>query len=237
MLKMVLSGAGETKKVENAFSTSFYYAKWSVGANVVATIGANMDIFMLNFLATDRESFGYYSIATVFIFAMRQVTDSIKEIATPYFSEKSGDRKEFLRVLYKYEKLMVLLSLALTIVSIIAVPIFIKVVYGADFSNTSIYFSILAIRYLLGSAYSLLGVSVLGLGKMKYNFLSSTINVPITIVLSYVFITYYGIVGAAIAQALAAFISLFFWVPITKKAIKNHFDELESAEKNAATVS
>ena len=58
-------------------------------------------------------------------------------------------------------------------------------------------------------------------------------------VISRIVITSYSIHYTKLydAQALAAFISLFFWVPITKKAIKNHFDELESAEKNAATVS
>lgn len=234
MLRLVLSNLGPVKKVANAFSTSFYYAKWSVGANAISTIGSHMDIFMLNFLTTDRVSFGYYGVATIFIMAMRQVTDVVKEIASPYFSEKSHDKKEFMRVLRKYEKLMVILALGLTIISVIVVPAFIQFVYGVNFASTGLYFSILAIRFLIGNSYSILGVAVWGVGKVKYNFLSTTLNVPVTIILSYFFITNYGILGAAIAQAVASFVSLFFWVPITKKAIKEHFDELEKKNLNSA---
>lgn len=231
MLRLVLTNLGKTKKVENAFSTSFYYAKWSVGANVISTIGANMDIFMLNFLIADRESFGYYGVATIFISAMRYATDAVREIAAPYFSEKSGDREEFMRVLRKYEKLMFLFSLSVTIISVAAVPAFIQFVYGVNFTSTGVYFSILALQFLIGNSFSILGIAVWGVGKIKYNFISTTLNVPITIVLSYIFITHYGILGAAVAQALAAFISLFIWVPMTKKAINQHFNELEEKAK------
>jgi Na+-driven multidrug efflux pump len=60
---------------------------------------------------------------------------------------------------------------------------------------------------LFDSFCALLGVAVLGLGMMKYNFYSSLISVPISIALSYVFIHKYGVMGAAIAQALSYFIT------------------------------
>jgi len=210
-------------KVDNVFSKSFFYAKWSVSANGVSTIGGYMDIFMLNYLIKDRISFGYYSLATIFILGMNYITSTVQSIATPYFSEKSNDKKDFLRVLKKYEKLMILLALAVSIIAVVIVPPFIKIVYGNNYTVAGFYFRILVLKYFFGSCYSLLGAAILGLGKMRYNFLTVSISVPISFILSYFFITNYGIVGAALAQALAYFITLIIVLFMTRQVIKSHF--------------
>lgn len=210
-------------KVSNIFPQSFLYAKWSVSANAVASIGQYMDIFMLNYLIKDRVGFGYYGLSTIFILGMNYITSTAQSIATPYFSERSKDKKEFLRALKKYEKLMVLLAFGVSIVAFVIVPPFIKIVYGNNYAPVGIYFRILTLKYFFWSCYALLGVAILGLGKMRYNFLSVFISVPISLILSYFFITSYGIMGAAVAQALAYFIVMIIVSFMIKHVIKIHF--------------
>ena len=210
-------------KVKEVFPQSFFFAKWSVAGNVIATIGQFVDIFMLNYLIKDRVSFGYYGLATIFIIGLNYITSSVQSIATPYFSEKSDDKKEFLRVLKKYEKLMILLALCVSIIAFLIIPPFIEIVYGNSYASAGIYFRILVLKYFFWSCYALLGVAILGLGKMRYNFLSVSISVPISLVLSYSFITSYGVIGAAVAQAIAYFITLIIVLYMTKYVIKIHF--------------
>ncbi len=212
-------------KAKAVFPQSFYYAKWSAGANVIATISQFTDIFMLNYFIKDRVSFGYYSFATIFIIGLNYITSSVQSIATPYFSEKSDDKKEFLRVLKKYEKLMILLALGVSIIAFLIIPPFIEIVYGNSYASAGLYFRILVLKYFFYGCYSLLGVAILGLGKMQYNFLSVSISVPISLFLSYFFIISYGIIGAAVAQALAYFITLIIVSFMTKHVIKLHFVE------------
>lgn len=210
-------------KVNNVFPQSFFYAKWSVSANTVARIGQYMDIFMLNYLIKDRVDFGYYGLSTIFILGLNYITSTVQSIATPYFSEKSNDKKEFLRVLKKYEKLMVLLAFGLSIIAFLIVPPFIKIVYGNNYVPAGSYFRILVLKYFFWSCYALLGVAIVGLGKMRYNFLSVSISVPVSLILSYFFITSYGVIGAAIAQAIAYFITLIVVSFMIRHVIKVHF--------------
>ena len=223
LLSLVKDSFVAKVKVKAVFPQSFYYAKWSAGANVISTIGQFVDIFMLNYLIKDRVSFGYYGLATIFIIGLNYITSSVQSIATPYFSEKSDDKKEFLRVLKKYEKLMILLALCVSIIAFLIIPPFIEIVYGNSYAPAGIYFRILVLKYFFWSCYALLGVAILGLGKMRYNFLSVSISVPVSLVLSYFFITSYGTIGAAVAQAIAYFITLIIVLYMTKHVIKIHF--------------
>lgn len=182
-----------------------------------------MDIFMLNYLIKDRVSFGYYSLSTIFILGMNYITSTVQTIATPYFSEKSNDKEEFLRVLRKYEKLMVFLALGVSAILFLIVPTFIKVIYGNNYAIAGTYFRILILKYFFWSCYALLGVAILGLGKMRYNFFSNSISVPVSLILSYLFISYYGAIGAAVAQAIAYFITLIIVMFMIKHVIRIHF--------------
>lgn len=214
-------------KVKNILSRSFYYAKWSIVANLLGTVVGYIDIFMLNYLIKDRVSFGYYSLSTIFILGLNYITSTVQTIATPYFSEKSDNKEEFLRVLKKYEKLMILVAFGVSIIAFIAVPPFIKIVYGNDYAPAGIYFRILVLKYFFWSCYALIGVSILGLGEIRWNFLSVSISAIISPLLSYYLITSYGLIGCAVAQALGYFISLIVVLFVAKHAIKIHFNKVK----------
>lgn len=223
LLNLVKDNFAIKVKVKAVFPQSFYYAKWSAAANAISAVGQFLDIFMLNYLIKDRVSFGYYGLATIFIIGLNYITSTVQAIATPYFSEKSDNKKDFLRVLKKYEKLMILLALGISITAFLIVPLFIEIIYGNSYTSAGLYFRILVLKYLFWSCYALLGVAILGLGKMRYNFLTGSISAPISLILSYFFITSYGAIGAAVAQAIAYFITLIIALYMTKHVIKVHF--------------
>ena len=224
LFSLVKSDFKIKRKLRAGFSKSFFYAKWSVAANIVTAIGQYMDILILNYFIEDRLNFGYYSLSVIFILGMNYITATVQAIATPYFSEKSNNKQEFLRVLKKYEKLMILLAFSVTMVAFLIVPLFINVLYGSAYKPAGIYFRILLFKYFFWSCYALPGVAMVGLGKMRYNFLSGFILVIISFILTYFFIIYYGIIGAAIAQALAYFISLIVVLLMTKYVISISFE-------------
>jgi O-antigen/teichoic acid export membrane protein len=230
MLNLVKGSFAVKAKVEAVFKQSFYYAKWSTAANVTAAVGSFMDIFMLNYMIKDRVSFGYYSLATIFIMGLNFITSTVQTIAIPYFSEKSDDKKEFLRVLNKYEKLMILVALGISIMAFLIIPPFVEIIYGKSYASVGFYFRILVLKYFFWSCYALLGVAILGLGKMRYNFISVFISVPIALFLSYVFINLYGTTGAAVAQTSAYFVTLVIVLFMVRHVIKIHFSALDTID-------
>jgi O-antigen/teichoic acid export membrane protein len=218
--------------VENTFSSSFFLAKWSVAANSITTVGNFMDVLMLNFLTLDRDEFGYYSAAALFMVPVREITKTVRDIALPYFSEKQNNREEFFRVLKKYKRLMFLLAIGVAVAGSIAIPIFVKLFYGEEYANTSIYFMILAVGFIFHSNAALIATSVIAVGKMRYNFFSSSIYVPLSLGLNYFFISYIGVIGAAIAQTTASLISMIVIILLSSRGLTEHFNELENTTIN-----
>ncbi len=219
---------GMVSRLEKKYAETWYYARWSLAGNLVATIISFLDILMLNYFIDDRVGFGYYSIATIFVLGLNQVTTTVQAIATPYFSEYSRDRSKFMQVLGKYQKLLIILALILTVVAVLIVPRLIVMLYGASYAAAGEYFQILAIKYFIWSCYALLGVAILGIGKMRFSFYSVLVSLVVSTGLSYTLINQYGLKGAAYAQVVSYLIILIVIVLMTRVVLRNHFREVES---------
>jgi len=205
------------------FKQSFDCGKWSVASNGMNALSITLDIVLLNFLVKDRVMLGDYGFATIFILAMNQITGTVQAIAAPFFSEKSGNEMEFLRVLRKYQRLLVAVTAIVALLAIVFVPAFIRFAYWDKFKMTGIIFKILVARYFFWSCSSLFGVALIGLGKVKDNFIASSIYVPFAIALSVVFINRWGSIGAAYAQSTAGFFTMIIVYLNFKRAFSNHF--------------
>lgn len=227
LIYLVKNDFKNIKTINNINSKVFYYAKWSLAANIMHTINSLMDIFVLNYMIADRVSLGYYTIATIFVMALNQITSTVQSITTPYFSDKSTDKNEFLRVLVKYQKIMVLGSLLITLITMIIIPTFIVFVYGTEYALSGKIFIVLSLKNFFMSCYAILGVAILGLGKMKYNFYSMFISTIITMLANIVFINWLGVFGAAIAQAVSCLIILGIMVAMTIHVVNLHFNAID----------
>lgn len=231
-LLRVVSSDLHAEKVKSGLDRIWYFARWSLAANLVGSINSYLDILMLNYLVDDRIGMGYYSIATIFILGLNQVTATVQAIATPYFSEYSNNEAQFMRVLRKYQKMLVLVALGLTLVTMIAVPWFIERIYGDSYAAAGTFFRILAVKYFLWSCYALLGIAIWGIGKMKFSFYSVLAALIISTAVSYWLILDRGLQGAAYAQVVSYALNLIIVTVMTRLALRGHFRRLE----NAATI-
>lgn len=215
-------------KVANPFRKSFYYAKWSTANNTLGTVASFLDILFLNFMVSDRTEFGYYGIATIFVVGLNSVTTTVQKIAMPYFSEKSGDEREFRRVLNKYQKQLVMLTGGVALASIVIVPEFIKIVYGKSYSPAGVYFQILAVKYFFWSCSVLYSAAIWGIGRMQSLFSCLAAMALFSAVALYLLISKFDIMGAAIAQTLShgfLFVLVYF---TARHVVSKHFSELNA---------
>lgn len=221
---------------EAYFPKIWYYARWSLAGNLVATTVGFLDILMLNFLIDDRVGLGYYSIATIFVLGLSQVTSTVQAIATPYFSEYSNNKTQFMRVLKKHQKMLIATAAALTVASMVAVPWLINLLYGETYAPAGEYFRILAVRYFVWSCYALLGIAILGVGKMKLNFFSALATLIVSTTISYMLILKNGLLGAAIAQVVSYLFSLIIVAIVAKVALESHFRLLPGIDGDSKNV-
>jgi len=180
------------------------YAKWSFGANALNILQLHMDIFMLNYLVTDRITFGYYSLAATIIFGLHIFPVTVQTITTPFFSENSENPITFKKIFIKYQRIMTIISCLLVFFFFFAIPKLIIIIYGTSYMPSVYFFKLLLFRYFFTCLASLSGVAIIGLGKFKYNFLLVSITVPCSIIFNFVFIKNWGISGAALAQILVS---------------------------------
>lgn len=206
---------------------NYTYATWSVLGNLVGTSAMYLDIFILNSISEDRELFGFYSIATIFLLGLNYVTSTIQSIATPYFSEKSNDKEEFLRVLDKYFKLTLLVTVTIAFLAFFTVPLLITFVYGESYEVVGDIFKILVFKYIFWSSLALTAVAVLGIGGMKFNFMTSLFTSIIAFGITYYLGINYGVMGVAYGQVLSYFIAMIFVLVVGRIVIYKHFKKLE----------
>lgn len=206
------------------------YAMWSIAANLVATTSYYVDIFLLNYQVQDRTGIGYYSIATIFVIGLNQITATVQSIAAPYFSQKSSDQGEFMRVLLKYQKLLLAVSFAATVGAICLVPPLIEAIYGKSYAPSGYYFRILALKYFLWSGYALLGMAIWGVGEVRCNFLVGALALVLTAPVTFLFIRYQGLFGAALSQPVSALVTGLIFLYASRRVLKGHFARLEAKE-------
>ncbi len=206
---------------------NYSYAIWSFMGNLISTIAMYLDIFILNNISEDRELFGFYSIATIFLLGLNYITSTVQTIATPYFSQKSGNELEFKRVLFKYLKILILVSVFFGIFAYFLVPIIVKFFYGDDYGAVGSFFQILVFKYIFWSGSALVGVAVLSIGEMRFNFITVVITTIIAFFITYYCGVKYGIFGVAYGQVISYFITMVFIITIGLSVINRYFRKIE----------
>jgi len=198
-------------------------ALFSVLANGLYMLGQYADIFILDHFLKDRAEIGYYSLATIFLLAATQVTATVQSITTPYFSERANDEHWFRRQLVKNQGRMAVLSIAVALAIYGMAWLLIPIVYGPAYQSSLLYLSILLLKYIIFSSYAVIGVALLGLGLVRYNFIVVSVATPVGIILSYVLLQRLGISGVAWAQVCAAVVSLLVALWLGARALHKTF--------------
>lgn len=211
-------------KVElpNAVREHWHYAKFSFPANTLGQLNTFLDILVLNYLVSDRVEIGYYGFALILLIPFNTLTTSVQQISTPYFSESSAQFDVWKSMYRKYQRLFVIGSGGLTFLSLLTVPPVIGFVMQNKFDDSLPYFSILLVGWFIRNWYSLKGVALWGLGKIRLNFIASAIAIPINVTLSIILTSQFGGTGAAVSSVLGqcvflAIVSMMFQSVITKK--------------------
>jgi O-antigen/teichoic acid export membrane protein len=211
--------------LDNAPQYFMRYALFSLLANGVGVLGQQGDIFVLDHFATDREMIGYYSLAVIFMIAASNVTNAVQSIVTPYFSEHAEDATWFRRQLITNQMRMVALSVVVAFGVYVGASIVVPLVYGTSYQPVLTFLAILLIKYVIWSSCAIMGSALLGIGLMHYNFVVVSITTPITLILSYLLLQQWGMIGVAWAQVFSAGLTFFLVVVAVWIAMRRNFVE------------
>ncbi len=183
------------------------------------------DEFLLGFFSI-LSNVTYFNLASRIIKLGRFIPFQIYSQIAPVAAELKAKQDE--------EKLNQLFSDATRYLTVLTVPIFIFIYAFADviifawmgerYEVTVYFLRILVIGQIINMAFSAPGNAILpNIGIPKYMMYEGLINLCFNLVLSYLLIKNYGILGAAFGNTIAVIISSFYVFFVSMKFYKRNF--------------
>lgn len=190
-------------------------------AGVMIAIYTQTDKLMLGKMLGET-SVGYYSAATqltnAWPFVLLAIIDSARPIIIELYSVDKEKYKKKIRQLYAS---IFYIGLFVALIFTIFSGLIIKIIYGADYADSSIVLKIVAWNTIFAYFGTSRTIWLQCENKLKYEKLLSFIGAITNIVLNYILISYFGIIGAAIAFTLTQIITNFVSVYLIKETREN----------------
>lgn len=196
------------------------YGKYSFGTAMTAVISSSIDQMMIGGLVSPISA-GIYNIAVRVTNMINIPTNAMATIVFPQSARRIEDQGD-VAVKYLYEKS----------VGTVLAMLFPAVVFAFLFAGPIIHFigddrypeSVPLLQITLLSAFFIpftkqFGTILESTGRVKLNFHITVVTVALNALLNYVFIRYWGIIGAAVAMLIAYFILFVSTQMILKKLL------------------
>ena len=223
----------EIVPVEKPFKLHFNLAYIALITNLLGQIFSYFDIFLMNYLVSDREAIGYYSFAITLTLGMTIYRNTVSQIVVPYLSNVSGNSAVLLQRTKNYGKLNIYASLFIAIAFILSVPFLVKIVYAGKFDNSMVFFFILCISEMFYSINSFKGYSILAIGEIKYNLYESIIRGVISLLLAVIGLYLYGLIGLALSRLITNALEIIIVNCFYKLALV-HYSKKDPTRINSA---
>ena len=180
---------------------------FAFAGQLLGTLIYQVDTLTVSGILKDPTSTGIYNTAALVAQQMVALPGAVLQISFPFFAQ---NRNDFQKIRARYNELfrklccLVLgMSACLWLLSPWIFPIF-----GPDFSASIPVFRILAIGAVARCLYILDNTYLDALGRTDITFLTGLLSASIAILLNFIFISRWNLMGAAWATTLSMFISL-----------------------------
>ena len=181
----------------------FAKSKHYIVSSLMVVIFAQTDRVMLKLMIND-EAVGFYSAAikcaslTAFVFGA--IIDSFRPII--YESKKNGNEEKYERNIERLYCVIVYLAFLQSIIMTLFSKYIIWLLYGEQYEPSVLALQIVVWYTTFSYIGSIRNVWILGENKQKYLWIINLGGAILNIILNLVFITFWGIYGAALASLL-----------------------------------
>ncbi|WP_141995185.1 oligosaccharide flippase family protein [Bacillus sp. B4EP4a] len=215
-LKSIFKFRISNVKLKKVWNIAFF----ALGANLLGVLLSNLNIIMANSLLDNISEIGFYSIAQLIITTMMMIPSTLGQIMVPKISKVSNNIEEVKMIYKTYQFRNTILALSVAISAGILAPFIIPIVFGSQYEKSVLYFEILLIGFICWSIYSPKGMTLMSLGKSNINFYVSLCSFTLNVILNYILIKNFEMIGGAIANSLVYFITIFINAFLFKKVMK-----------------
>lgn len=167
-----------------------------------------LDVFVLGIVAAEETVLASYRVATLIPSALTFIPVALVTYVYPYFAEKRSDGKWCLE---QYKKVMLGLGGLNILISgtlFLLAPWLVRLLFGEVYLDAVPVFRILSLNYFISGTFrTVSGNLLVTQRKLKFNLLVALISGSVNVLADFLFISWWGPTGAALATVLVTLVS------------------------------
>lgn len=198
------------------------YSFFTTLSNAFSGLLFVLDTIIISYIVKDPALLATYKVATIIPFAINFIPNIAINYFYPQFVQNSANPAK-VRQLARYVSVRIFTFSALvSLFLIIAAKPLILLIFGANYGDSILPFQIIAFGYWIIATFRTVNGNILAaLGKAKLSFYLTFLILLVNVIVTYLMVVHYSIVGAAIAVVLMyAFSSLVGYITL-KLVLKN----------------
>lgn len=187
----------------------FKFGFFVILTNSIGMINTQIDSLFIGHFMTEVDV-GYYAVAVIFMQITTLLPTAVQTITYPLIaSYHHNNEYNNIKVLIKNTLVKTYFATIITSVFIILCgKLLIRILFTEDFIPAYIPMLILLIGYSISAPIGAVGGALAGIGKVKSSFQRSVLCMLINIVLAFLLIPKFGLIGAACSTSLSLIFTL-----------------------------
>ncbi|MBN1919613.1 MAG: oligosaccharide flippase family protein [Anaerolineae bacterium] len=215
MIAMFLTVRGSYKPDLSLTPSLFRYGLPSMLSSVPRELNLRIDqLLMAAFLPS--ETLGYYVVAVAWGSLLSPVMNAFAQTAFPHLAALHHEQAQS-DLLQKILRRSVLVGSLLISVFVVGAPVVIPAVYGNAFKASIAAAMVLVVAGFISNLNDILEESFRGLGKPKWPMVAQITGLISTILLLFLLLPRYGLLGAALASIASYTFVFFVFVVLLKR--------------------
>lgn len=212
---------GSLKLTKNEKTEYIKYSVYTSLNQVVTNLVGFVDVLLIGAIVANPQEVAAYKVATVIPLALMFIPDSILMFFYPYYARYKDDKKwirESTKKLFMYASaLNIVISLSLFILA----PYIITILWSKKYISSVFPFRVLAFNYFISATFRYNIIYIMNaLRQVKIVLVVNIISGILDILLNYVLITAFGMVGAAFATLSTMLFTTMLLIPVFIKTVK-----------------
>lgn len=161
------------------------------------------DVFIVGLIMSSEIQVAAYKIATQIPTALAFIPGAIITYVYPYFAQHHLDKKWCLRRFGQLILGLGSMNLLIGAILIIFASFWVRLIFGAEYLDAVTSFQILCAGYIISGTFRIVAGNLLATQrKLTYNIMVAVISGAANIICDFLFISWWGIEGAALATLL-----------------------------------
>jgi O-antigen/teichoic acid export membrane protein len=181
-------------------------------SNLFQFLNYKMDYWLIDYYVGIKQ-LGYYSLSSNLNQYLFIIPNIISGVIMPYVSSEDKGMDSYTRI----SRILFFVSLIISVLFFISSDFLIKILYGNEFLPAIRPLKILLLSFPFFSITTYYAGIIAGKGKIKINLIASLLGLFATVILGFIFIPKYGIIGASYTTFVSFLLTfLFVWYNMKK---------------------